>query len=92
MQGRRKRKVTVPASNLKTAAGSSKKKDTSRIQGDSVTNKQGVLSDSVDDKTQCVIEGLTRVSKPVECMWGRITILRATVAWGSSFSLHRREL
>ncbi len=65
----RKEQVTVPASNLKIGVaqilkeeGYVKKYKVIR----STKNKQGVLKLTLrfDDETQCVIEGLARVSKP----------------------------
>ncbi|MBI5252455.1 MAG: 30S ribosomal protein S8 [Desulfomonile tiedjei] len=65
----RKEQVTVPASNLKIGVaqilkeeGYVKKYKVIR----STKNKQGVLKLTLrfDDETQCVIEGLARVSRP----------------------------
>jgi small subunit ribosomal protein S8 len=65
----RKEQVTIPASNLKISVaqimkeeGYIKKYKVIR----SAKNKQGVLKLTLrfDDETQCVIEGLTRISKP----------------------------
>ena len=65
----RKEQVTIPASNLKIGVaqilkeeGYVKKYKVIR----SAKNKQGVLKLTLrfDDETQCVIEGLARVSKP----------------------------
>lgn len=65
----RKEQVTIPASNLKIGVaqimkeeGYVKKYKVIR----SAKNKQGILKLTLrfDDETQCVIEGLSRVSKP----------------------------
>jgi small subunit ribosomal protein S8 len=65
----RKEQVNIPASNLKISMaqimkeeGYIKKYKVIR----SAKNKQGVLKLTLrfDDETQCVIDGLTRVSKP----------------------------
>ncbi len=65
----RKEQVTVPASNLKIGIAQIMK-DEGYIKKykviRSAKNKQGVLKVTLrfDDDTQCVIEGLQRVSKP----------------------------
>lgn len=65
----RKEQVTVPASNLKIGIAQIMK-DEGYIKKykviRSAKNKQGVLKITLrfDDETQCVIEGLQRVSKP----------------------------
>jgi len=65
----RKEQVTIPASNLKIGVAQIMK-DEGYIKKYKVIrsgkNKQGVLKLTLrfDDETQCVIEGLARVSRP----------------------------